>query len=126
MIITRTPFRASFAGGGSDLPSFYRKHEGCVLSTFINNYMYITVHPSFKREITAIKYSKTENVTDIRQIQHPIARQLLLDYGLSGLEITSTADVPVFQHNLSKIHAAGWKAAFTSDEAVALTVEKVL
>lgn len=94
MIITRTPFRISFAGGGSDLPSFYRKHEGCVLSATINKYMYIAVHPSFNREITTIKYSKTENVTDVRQIQHPIARQLLLDYGLSGLEITSTADVP--------------------------------
>ena len=94
MIITRTPFRVSFAGGGSDLPSFYRKHEGCVLSTSINKYMYVTIHPSFNREITTIKYAKTENVTSIRDIQHPIARQLLMDHSLSGVEVTSTADVP--------------------------------
>lgn len=94
MIITRTPFRVSFAGGGSDLPSFYQKHEGCVLSTSINKYMYVTIHPSFNRGETIIKYSQTETVSDIRHIQHPIARQLLLDYGISGVEITSTADIP--------------------------------
>lgn len=94
MIITRTPFRVSFAGGGSDLPSFYRKHEGCVLSTSINKYMYVSIHPTFDRKITSIKYSKAENVEDVRQIQHPIARQLLLDYKVSGVEINSIADVP--------------------------------
>ena len=80
MIITRTPFRVSFAGGGSDLPSFYHRHEGCVLSTSINKYMYVTIHPSFNRTETVIKYSKTESVQDIHKIQHPIARQLLLQY----------------------------------------------
>ena len=94
MIITRTPFRVSFAGGGSDLPSFYRKHEGCVLSTSINKYMYVSIHPTFDRKITSIKYSKAENVEDVRKIQHPIARQLLLDYKVSGVEINSIADVP--------------------------------
>ncbi len=94
MIITRTPFRVSFAGGGSDLPSFYTRHEGCVLSTSINKYMYITIHPSFNRDETIIKYSRTETVRDVRKIQHSIARQLLLDYNISGVEITSTADIP--------------------------------
>lgn len=94
MIITRTPFRVSFAGGGSDLPSFYEKHEGCVISTSINKYMYVTIHPSFNRELTTIKYSQTENVYDVSKIRHPIARRLLQDYRLSGVEITSTADVP--------------------------------
>ncbi len=94
MIITRTPFRVSFAGGGSDLPSFYKKHEGCVLSTSINKYMYVTIHPSFNRGETSIKYSQTETVDDVRHIHHPIARQLLLNYGISGVEITSTADIP--------------------------------
>ena len=94
MIITRTPFRVSFAGGGSDLPSFYHKHEGCVLSTSINKYMYVSIHPTFDRKITSIKYSKTENVEDVRKINHPIARQLLLDYKVSGVEINSIADVP--------------------------------
>ena len=56
MIITRTPFRVSFAGGGSDIVSFYEKHGGCVLSTAINKYMYISVHPSFDRQKTVLKY----------------------------------------------------------------------
>jgi len=94
MIITRTPFRVSFVGGGSDLPSFYRRHEGCVLSMTINKYMYVSIHPTFNRDETVVKYSKTEIVKDVREIQHPIARQLLLDYGLDGVEIVSTADVP--------------------------------
>lgn len=94
MIITRTPFRVSFAGGGSDLPTFYRRHEGCVLSTSINKYMYVSIHPTFNRQETCIKYSKTEIVDDIRKINHPIARQLLLDRNISGVEIVSTADIP--------------------------------
>jgi D-glycero-alpha-D-manno-heptose-7-phosphate kinase len=49
MIITKTPFRVSFVGGGSDLPSFYRQHEGCVLSATINKYMYIVLHPTFNK-----------------------------------------------------------------------------
>jgi D-glycero-alpha-D-manno-heptose-7-phosphate kinase len=94
MIITRTPFRISFAGGGSDLRSFYSKRDGCVLSATINKYMYISVHPSFNRVETLIKYSRTEIAKDVLQLDHPIARQLLLDYGLGGVEITSTADIP--------------------------------
>lgn len=94
MIITRTPFRVSFAGGGSDLPSFYHRHEGCVLSTSINKYMYVSVHPTFNRQETCVKYSKTEIVDDVRKIKHPIARQLLLDHNISGVEVVSTADIP--------------------------------
>lgn len=94
MIITRTPFRVSFAGGGSDLPSFYRRHDGCVLSMTINKYMYVSIHPTFNRNETVVKYSRTEIVRDVREVQHPIARQLLLDHGLDGVEIVSTADVP--------------------------------
>lgn len=94
MIITRTPFRVSFVGGGSDLPSFYRRHEGCVLSTSINKYMYVSIHPTFNRQETCIKYSKTEIVDDVRKINHPIAKQLLLDRKISGVEVVSTADIP--------------------------------
>lgn len=94
MIITRTPFRVSFAGGGSDIPAFYEKHEGCVLSTSINKYMYISVHPSFEKQKTILKYSKTEEVSDIGQIEHVYFRQVLRKLGVCGVEITSTADVP--------------------------------
>lgn len=94
MIITRTPFRVSFVGGGSDLASFYRRHEGCVLSTTINKYMYVVIHPTFNRDETIVKYNKTEIVRNCREIQHPIARQLLLDHQIDGVEIVSTADIP--------------------------------
>lgn len=94
MIITRTPFRVSFAGGGSDISSFYEKHGGCVLSTAINKYMYISVHPSFDRKQTVLKYSKTETVSDINNIEHVYFRQVLNNLGVSGVELVSTADIP--------------------------------
>ena len=93
MIITRTPFRVSLVGGGTDLPSFYRQHEGCVLSTTINKYMYIVLHPTFNQDDTIIKYHKTEIVKNIQNIQHPIARELLKLHKLNGVEIASMADV---------------------------------
>ena len=92
MIITRTPFRISFAGGGSDIAVFYEKHGGCVLSTSINKYMYISVHPSFSRGETILKYAKTETVTDLDDIEHKYFKKILLD--IHGVEIVSTADVP--------------------------------
>jgi len=94
MIITRTPFRVSLCGGGSDLPAFYEKHGGCVISTTIKKYMYITSHPSFDNETTVLKYSKTEMVKDIKDIEHNIFRECLKKEGVKGLEITSIADVP--------------------------------
>ena len=94
MIITRTPFRVSFAGGGSDIASFYTKHGGCVLSTAINKYMYISVHPSFDHKETVLKYSKRETVTDIKDIEHNYFRQVLTNLNVNGVELVSTADVP--------------------------------
>lgn len=127
MIITRTPFRISFAGGGSDLPSFYQRHEGCVLSTSINQYMHIVIHPTFNRNETVVKYNKTETVTDVRQIHHPIARQLLLDHGISGVEIVSTADIPSgtglstsSAYTVGLIHALhAFQGKFCSQERIA-------
>lgn len=94
MIITKTPFRISFCGGGSDMADFYREYGGCVLSTSINRYMYITMHPYFDRKKTAVKYSKTEIVNNIADIEHSIFKYLLNDKNISGVEIISTADVP--------------------------------
>ena len=94
MIITRTPFRVSFCGGGSDIPSFYEKNGGCVISTTIDKYMYITTHPSFQRNQTVLKYSKTEIVENIEEIDHRIFKQCLQDFNTKGVEITSIADVP--------------------------------
>lgn len=74
MIITKTPFRISFAGGGSDLPAFFHKEQGAVLSTTIDKYMYLVIHPFFNKNKIQLKYSKTELVGQIKDIQHPIFR----------------------------------------------------
>ena len=94
MIISRTPFRISFAGGGSDLPSFYRREMGAVVSTTINKYMYIAIHPHFDKNKIQLKYSKTELVDAIHDIQHPIFREVLTHYNLRGVDLNSIADVP--------------------------------
>lgn len=94
MIITRTPFRVSFVGGGSDLPGFYRKNGfGAVLSASIRQYMYIAIHPYFQDKIR-IKYSRVEDVDNVEDIQHPIVRECLKRVGIEkGIEIASFADV---------------------------------
>lgn len=94
MIITKTPFRISFAGGGSDVPAFYEEHGGCVLSTTINKYIFITIHPYFHNNQTLLKYSQNELVNSIDEIQHSIFHCVLKDMGIHGVEIGSTADVP--------------------------------
>ncbi len=94
MIITKTPFRVSFCGGGSDIPEFYRKYGGCVLSTSINKYMYLSIHPYFNENQTALKYSQNEIVEDVGHIKHRIIKQVLTDMEVSGVEIVSTADIP--------------------------------
>lgn len=94
MIITKTPFRVSFCGGGSDMADFYREYSGCVLSTTINRYMYLTIHPYFDERRTALKYSQNEIVDNINDIQHSIFHCVLNEQHVSGVEISSTADVP--------------------------------
>ncbi len=94
MIITKTPFRISFAGGGSDLPDFYERYGGCVLSTSINRYCYISIHPYFDSRYTLLKYSENELVEELPQIRHRIFNCVLNEMQLHGVEITSTADVP--------------------------------
>ena len=93
MIGTRTPFRVSFIGGGSDLKEFYSRAPGCVLSTSIDKYMYIFVHPFFDEKIQ-VKYSKTELVENIEDIKHPIVREILSEFNLQGVDINSIADIP--------------------------------
>jgi D-glycero-alpha-D-manno-heptose-7-phosphate kinase len=94
MIFSKTPFRISFAGGGSDLPEFYRRRTGAVVSTTIDKAMYIVIHRYFHDKIR-IKYSRTEDVMKVSDIQHPLVRECLRLVGLgSGMEIASFADVP--------------------------------
>jgi D-glycero-alpha-D-manno-heptose-7-phosphate kinase len=94
MIIVRTPTRVSFCGGGSDLPVFYKKHGGAVLSAGLNRYVYLSIHPYFYPDRLICKYSKNEPVSGPSELEHPIFRVLLERFGINGVEITSTADVP--------------------------------
>ena len=93
MIITRTPVRISFCGGGTDLPEFYSKHGGAVVSMAINKYVYICINPKFSGNIR-VSYSKTENVNFASEVKHDLVRESLRFMKLSGLEITSIADIP--------------------------------
>jgi len=94
MIITRTPFRISFVGGGTDLPDFYRVEPGAVVSTAIDKYMYVIVNKRFTNAVRVSYYSKTEIVDSIDEIQHPITREALRLVGLThGIEIASIADI---------------------------------
>ena len=94
MIISRTPLRMSFVGGGSDLPSFYRQHGGAVLSTAINKYIYISANRKFDGGIR-VAYSKTEEVDHRDAIEHQLVRTTMEMLGIvGGVEITSTADIP--------------------------------
>lgn len=95
MIITKTPFRISFVGGGSDLEAFYSKSPGAVISTSINKYMYISSHKFFEPDKIRTKYSQTETVDQISDLKHPLLRVLLEKFGITGgIEISSIADVP--------------------------------
>ena len=94
MIITRSPFRISFAGGGSDLKSYYERFGGAVLSTSIDKYMYLSIHPYFFKDGYLLKYSKHEEVDHVDKIQHRIVRQVFRDYGIKGVDFNSSADIP--------------------------------
>ncbi len=100
MLISRTPFRVSFFGGGTDLPEFYRKHKGAVIGTAIDKYIYHTVS-RFPSELfdytTRISYSKVECVNNINEIQHAPFREILKECGIEkDVEIHIAADLPSF------------------------------
>jgi len=94
MIISRTPLRISFVGGGSDLKSYYKYKSGAVVSTAIDKYIYITVNKKFDNKIRA-SYSETENVDTVDQIKHNLIRECMKKVGIKGgIEVTSMADIP--------------------------------
>ena len=97
MVITSTPLRISFFGGGTDYPIWYRLHRGSVLATTINKYCYVTCRylPPFFEYHSRISYSKVENVVDNAAIQHPAVRGCLQFMGIEeGVEIHHVADLP--------------------------------
>jgi len=94
MIVSKTPLRMSYVGGGSDLPSFYRDEAGAVLSTSIDKYIYVAVNKKFDGKIR-LSYSKTEEVDEVSRIEHPLVREALTMLSIpGGIEITSMADIP--------------------------------
>ena len=94
MIISRTPLRISFVGGGSDIPSFYRHTPGAVVSTAINKYVYIAVSEQFDGRMI-IQYSKIEVVTKVSDIENNLVREAINLTGInSGIHITSVSDIP--------------------------------
>jgi len=97
MIISKTPFRISFFGGGTDYPSYFREHGGSVLATSIDKYCYISCRhlPPFFDHKFRIAYSKIENAASIDDIQHPAVRGVLNEFGVEkGLEIHHDGDLP--------------------------------
>lgn len=96
MIITQTPFRMSFFGGGTDFADFYREHGGAVISTTFDKYCYVNVRhlPRFFDYSTELSYSKTERVTSVDQIQHPAIREAMKMLDMHEIRLTYEADLP--------------------------------
>lgn len=96
MIITRTPFRMSFFGGGTDMPEFFKEHGGAVLSTSFDKYCYVNVRhlPRFFDYSTELSYSKLERVTRIEDIEHPAVREAMKFLDMHELRLTYEADLP--------------------------------
>lgn len=95
MIIARSPLRITLGGGGTDLPSYYREHEGFLVSAAIDKYVYVTVMRPFTEGIY-LKYSQLEHVEQIPDVKHPIIREALqiLGFKTPQVEITTLADIP--------------------------------
>lgn len=96
MIISKTPFRMSFFGGGTDMESFFNEYGGCVLSTTFDKYCYVNVRhlPRFFDYSTELSYSKTERVTDIEAIEHPAIRNAMKLLDMREIRLTYEADLP--------------------------------
>ena len=96
MIITKTPFRMSFFGGGTDFPDFYRQHGGTVLSATLDRYCYVTLRdlPPLYPYNSEVVYSKTERVSAVGEIEHPLVREALAWQGLSRVHVAYDADLP--------------------------------
>ncbi|HSV18764.1 MAG TPA: galactokinase [Casimicrobiaceae bacterium] len=95
MIIARSPLRITLGGGGTDLPSYYREHEGFLIAAAIDKYVYVTVMRPFRPGIY-LKYSKLEHVEQTSDIEHPIVREAIemLEFRTPQVEITTLADIP--------------------------------
>jgi D-glycero-alpha-D-manno-heptose-7-phosphate kinase len=94
MLISKTPLRVSFVGGGSDISDYYHEHGGCVISTSVDKYIYVTINKKFDQRIR-VGYSQNEDVGSIQELQHPLVREAMELCELkAGIEITTVADIP--------------------------------
>jgi D-glycero-alpha-D-manno-heptose-7-phosphate kinase len=94
MIISQTPYRVSFAGGGTDLPAYYRREYGAVLSATIDQHIYVTIHRRFESSIR-VSYSRTEVAQTLNEVQHELVRETMRLVEIDEpLEITTIGDVP--------------------------------
>lgn len=115
MIITKTPFRMSFFGGGTDMPAFFNEHGGSVISTTFDKYCYVNVRhlPRFFDYSTELSYSKTERVTDVNEIQHPAIREAMKFLDMHEIRLTYEADLPARSGlGTSSSFAVGMLSAF--------------
>lgn len=115
MIITQTPFRMSFFGGGTDMESFFKEHGGAVLSTTFDKYCYVNVRhlPRFFDYSTELSYSKTERVTDINDIQHPAIRNAMKMLDMHEIRLTyGVAEA------IRKINESGYLAIVVTNQPV--------
>ena len=95
MIITRTPFRMTLGGGGTDLPSFYAQYGGLILAVAIDKYMYLSVNTPIVDDKIRVRYTSSEMVDHVDEVKHTLAREALRHFGItSGIEIVSIADIP--------------------------------
>ena len=95
MIITRTPFRMTLGGGGTDLPSFYREYGGYILAVAIDKYMFLNVNTPIVDDKIRVRYTSSEIVDHVDDVKHTLAREALRHFGVSsGIEIVSIADIP--------------------------------
>jgi D-glycero-alpha-D-manno-heptose-7-phosphate kinase len=93
MIVTRTPFRITLAGGGTDIPSYYKQNGGLVATMAIDKHVYITVKPDFFEKLCKLRYSEIEIVEDLHDLKNERAREALLEHDLTEVEINTCADL---------------------------------
>lgn len=94
MIIVRTPFRVTLGGGGTDLPSYYSKHEGFIFAAALDKYMFVSVNQPVIDDLIRLKYSESETVDHLDRVKHKVAREILRFMGIhKGIEISSIADI---------------------------------
>ena len=112
MIITKTPFRMSFFGGGTDMESFFKEYGGAVLSTTFDKYCYVNVRhlPRFFDYSTELSYSKTERVTNINDIQHPAIRNAMKMLDMHEIRLTYEADLPAAIRSWNVKLLCSWNA----------------